>query len=70
MTLWLCARYVRNYDGEVWELQGIFSSEEAAIAACRSSQHFVGPVEVDKRLPERTVDWRGLYYPRGQKERP
>jgi hypothetical protein len=46
-----------------WEFQGIFASEEGAVAACESELYFVAPAVVDERLPDQSVEWPGAYYP-------
>lgn len=51
--------------GTVWELQGVFSTEEKAVRACTTPKHFVGAVELDAVLPDGTTPWPGVYYPKG-----
>ena len=66
MTLWLCGQYhkpdpVKNL---AWEFQGIFSTKEAAIAACRKREYWIAPIELDQEWPDETMDeFPGLYYP-------
>jgi hypothetical protein len=38
-----------------WEMQGIFTSREKAIAACRNEHYFVCPVESDSPFPDGTM---------------
>jgi len=57
--LWVCGQ-VRN---ETWEIQGVFSSEFSALAACKNSNYFIGPVILNKAFPEEGVKWEGCYYP-------
>lgn len=62
--LWVCGQY----KGEVfpntnWDLYGIFDSEKKAVAACKDKSYFVGPVEMNKILGEKTIKWPGCYYP-------
>lgn len=55
-----------------FEFQGAFSSEDAAVTACRiasrecpdSASYGVGPVTIDTALPTATTEWPGFYYPR------
>jgi len=47
-----------------WDLYGIFDNEEDAIVACVDRSYFVGPVEMNKTLGEKTVEWPGVYYPK------
>jgi hypothetical protein len=46
-----------------WELIGVFSTEELAIAACVTPTQFVGPMELDVSTPEETTVWPDLVYP-------
>ena len=50
--LWLCGQF-RPITGR-WEFQGIFSSREKAIAACRNENYFIQPVNLDDERSERT----------------
>ncbi len=62
MTLWLVGQAKSETPGE-WEFQGIFSTEEKAVGACRTAWYFVAPVELDKELPHETATMPGSYYP-------
>ncbi len=62
--LWLCGQ-AKSEDGRCWEFQGIFSTKEKAIAACRHEWYFIAPVELDAELPDETVEMAGAYYPLG-----
>lgn len=46
-----------------WELQGVFSDQAKAEAACITATCFVGPVQLDVQFPEATVTWQGAYFP-------
>jgi len=62
--LWVCGKYKgENKIGVMWDLQGIFSTKELAIKACRNDLYFIGPVILDEALPDETVDWPGSFYP-------
>lgn len=65
-TVWLCGKVVK--DGDMWNVQGVFTSEELAIAACRDEYYFIGPVVVDESLPDEPVEWPGAYYPLARDE--
>ena len=52
LMLWVVGRY----QGESWELQGIYSSEELARQHTESGW-FIGPVKLDKPLPLETTSW-------------
>lgn len=51
------------YDGTVWELVGVFSGEELAVAACMDADYFVMPVQVDSFAPGESVVHFGSWYP-------
>ena len=49
-----------------WEIQGVFSTEAQAQAACFQNDDvacFVGPLELDAVLPREKITWPGAYYP-------
>lgn len=60
MELWIVGKVV---EGSEWEFDGVFDSEEKAIAACKSENHFIGPATLNKEIPEDCVEWVGAYYP-------
>jgi hypothetical protein len=62
MNLWLVGKLI-NYKRQAWQFQGIFDSEEKAAAACRTKKYFVGPVTLNKELPDKRIEWPGAYYP-------
>lgn len=63
-VVWVCGKNVAEVEaGIVWELQGVFTTRESAIAACKSERYFIGPVELNKELPDETTDWKGCEYP-------
>jgi hypothetical protein len=60
MTVWV----VGQYREPSWDIQGVFSSEEKAVAACRHANYFVGPMPLDADLPDALQpEWPGAYYP-------
>ena len=67
MRLWYVGRFREQVNGEefrcVWEFQGVFSTEEKAVAACRDHTYFVVPIELDQELAHETVEPAGCYYP-------
>jgi len=61
MKLWI----VGQYREPNWDFQGVFSSEEKAVAACRTPLYFVAPADLDAEAPhELAKEWPGAYYPR------
>lgn len=63
-TLWLVGQY-REDSEHKWEFQGVFDSEEKAIAACRYSWYFIAPARLNEQVPHETVmtGWPGACYP-------
>lgn len=64
-TLWICGK-LRGHaaDGTpAWDLQGVFDTEDAATAACQDGNDFIGPVPLNKPLPQAATDWPGCRYP-------
>ena len=60
--VWICGKWVE--EGSPWEFQGVFDSEENALAACATDDYFIGPAIINERLPDGEYDpWPGLYYP-------
>jgi hypothetical protein len=60
MTLYVVGQCREN----TWEFQGVFDTEEAAIAACRTGKYFVGPIALNEALPdERANGWPGQFFP-------
>lgn len=67
MQLWVCGQFIEegvNDDENAWTFQGVFSTEELAIAACKTSDYFITPAQLDEELPSETFAWPGCYYPR------
>jgi len=47
-----------------WDFQGLFATEELAVAACRDHNYFVAPAEMNTPLQhEKAPSWPGAYYP-------
>lgn len=64
-TLWVCGKHRGNLeDGSpAWDLQGVFDTEAAAVAACASLRDFVGPVPLNQPLPHGATEWPHCRYP-------
>ena len=63
MIVWVVGETIR---GQAWLMQGLFSSEDKAIARCQSARNanfFVAPVTLDATLPDEEAVWPGAYYP-------
>ncbi len=62
--LWVCGQHrAKTTDGIVWDFQGIFSSRELAIAACKNRMYFIGPVSLDNPFQDARCEWPGVFYP-------
>jgi hypothetical protein len=67
--MWLVGRVFEDTQRQ-WEFMGIFESKEKAIAACTDWYDFVvGPVLLNERSPEETVEWKESLWPVSQRER-
>lgn len=58
--IWLCGRHELD---ESWGVNGIFSTEEKAVARCKDSLDFVAPFNMDEEQPEEKLYMVGDYYP-------
>ena len=65
MNVWVCGQYLSGEEiGKVvWDFQGIFSTKEVAIKACRNKNYFIAPAELDEVLPDENEVWPGVEYP-------
>ena len=67
MKMWVVGRL--NFDRGitdypfVWQIMGVFSDEELAVKSCTTEHDFVGPIDLNVKLPDEVVKWPGLYYP-------
>lgn len=63
--VWVVGKTIRQTDdGGVWELQGVFSSEEIAEEIAYTGGYWLGPVPMNKPLPNKTTSWPGQRWPR------
>jgi len=51
-------------DSKDWEFQGVFTNFDLAKAACLEKNYFVGPAELDRRLPTDSMEWEGVVWPK------
>lgn len=58
--LWVVGKTVDRHWS--WEILGVFSSKEKAVAACSTARHFVGPAEIDNPMPD-GKPWPGVWHP-------
>ncbi len=69
--LWLVGKFkeITKSKNTCWSFEGIYSKEKDAIKRAITEKHFVAPVFINKEIPDKDVDWRGLYYPSYNKEK-
>lgn len=46
-----------------WEFQGVYDSRDKAVEACEGPDFFVGPVQLNKRIPIESQPWPGAFWP-------
>lgn len=83
MKVWVVGKALFDEAGgqipRAWDMQGVFSTEGAAVMACGDFERqlsaleswqatpgrfFVGPLELDDPLPVHNIpEWPGSYYP-------
>jgi len=64
MKVYVVGKWIKRVDERVvWDIQGVFSTEEKAVAECKSPEWFVGPINLDESVPEENREWPGFYYP-------
>jgi hypothetical protein len=63
--VWVVTQHIENRsDGHCsFDICGVFSDEEQAVAACKDWRYGVIPLELNKAYPEETVEVPGAYYP-------
>ena len=52
-----------------WELCGVYSTQEKAVAACKDYRYFVGPLPLDFDA-ERPEPWPGVFFPHPNVDEP
>ena len=50
-------------DESEWEIVGVFSAEALGLMHIRKKNYFIGPLIMNKALPDKTIPWEGAYYP-------
>jgi hypothetical protein len=69
ITIWVCGRYfvcdAKNSCGlpGSFDVLGIYSSKEKAIARVKQSNDFIAPITLDEDQPEEICEWVGAEYP-------
>ncbi len=68
-TLWLVGQYRSGeFPSIVWDFQGVFDTRQKAIDACVNPRYFIVPILLNDPLPDKAVEFSGLYYPGLTKE--
>lgn len=63
-TLWLVGQYKGGEEPDTqWDFQGIFSTRDKAVDACRNERYFVVPVIVDQEEPDELGTFDGAEWP-------
>lgn len=60
LTYWIACRYHKS--GRL-EVLGLFDSEKKAKNRCKTWKDFIGPLELNKSLDEKPIEWEGAYFP-------
>lgn len=60
MDVWVSGRVAYS---EMWEVLGIYDSEQKAVSRCTKKNDFVAPAKLNEDMPEETEEWPGCYYP-------
>lgn len=66
MKLWIVGQAIRGAIASsvgAWIFQGVFDTEDKAVAACKGELWFVAPAELNQELPADPIEWPGLRYP-------
>lgn len=67
VRLWVVGHFWgKTPKGVIWSIEGVFDSEEKAVAACRTEASFIGPITLNEQLPEKVISWPGCYYPKAE----
>ena len=62
--VWVVGRFVAETEhGNVWDMQGVFETEDEAVAACRDATYWIGPVPLGQSLPHESAAWPEARYP-------
>lgn len=47
----------------IYHIQGVFTEERHAVAACRDPDYLIGELTLNLSLPHEAVEWVGAYFP-------
>jgi hypothetical protein len=63
MTLHVVGKIASDEKFREWEFIGVFDSEEKALAACRTPDHFIGSATMNLDVGDDLVEWPRFRYP-------
>ncbi len=67
--IYVVGQYIKGETSNIiWHIQGVFDTEEKALEACLNERYFIGPINMNEALPDKSVLWPGVYYPFSEKE--
>lgn len=62
--LWICGKHTSGeFPENVWEFQGVYSTRDKAVAACRTAKYFIGTALLDETLPDQMYQWPDGEFP-------
>lgn len=61
-TVWIAGRWMP--DDQPWEVLGIFDSEDKADAACKTTNEWIAPVEINALAPDEPTPFPSARFPR------
>ena len=61
--LFIVGKNIGDKENE-WEFAGVFDTEAAADAACRTHDYFYGAAELNEELPDEASEWPYARRPR------
>lgn len=67
--VWIVGKYIKEYkEGPVWDLQGIYDTEQKAVDNCTKDNYFVGTMEMNAPISDGPAGVPDLRYPRLEEE--
>jgi hypothetical protein len=60
VRVWLVGK--AYHDGSM-DIQGVFNTERRAIDACKTENHFVGPMRMNFEYQGEKTEWADAYFP-------
>ncbi|MFN0053919.1 MAG: hypothetical protein ACKV0T_17205 [Planctomycetales bacterium] len=63
MKLWVCGMATSDRAGPGWDLVGVFTERQLAVAACEDETYFIFPIQANVQAPHESVAPEGLERP-------